>query len=151
MTNREPARTAEQRKRDTLKRLENDEDVWVATASAAGDPVLVPLSFVWDGATLLMSTKRTNPTARNLTPRGTVVLSLGHTRDVVLIDGVAEAVEAADLEGSSADALAAKLGWDPRDLAAWVYLRVTPRRVRAWREANEIAGRTLMREGAWLV
>jgi len=26
-----------------------------------------------------------------------------------------------------------------------------PLRVQAWREANEIAGRTLMRDGAWLV
>ncbi len=51
-----PARPAKQRKLDTLNRLEHDEDVWVATASPEGGaPYLVPLSFLWDGATLLLS------------------------------------------------------------------------------------------------
>lgn len=47
-----PARPAEQRKKDTLHRLEKiDEDVWVATADAGGGvPFLVPLSFLWDGS-----------------------------------------------------------------------------------------------------
>ncbi|MEU3820746.1 pyridoxamine 5'-phosphate oxidase family protein [Streptomyces sp. NPDC052644] len=147
----EPVRDREQRKRDALRRLENDEDVWVATASAAGEPLLVPLSFVWDDGTLLMSTRRATPTARNLTPRGRVRLSLGHTRDVVLVDGVAEAIEGRDLPGASADAFAAKLGWDPRDREQWIYLRVMPRTVKAWREVEELPDRLLMRDGTWLV
>ena len=50
-----PARTAQQRKADTLRRLENDVDTWVATADpATGTPYLVPLSFLWDGATVLI-------------------------------------------------------------------------------------------------
>lgn len=148
---REPVRDREQRKRDVLRRLEEDHDLWVATASAAGEPLLVPLSFVWDDGTLLMSTRRTNPTARNLTPRGRVRLSLGHTRDVVLVDGLAEVVEGRDLPRDSADAFAAKLGWDPRDREPWIYLRVTPRSVKAWREEDELPGRLLMRDGTWLV
>lgn len=32
----------------------------------------------------------------------------------------------------------------------YVYLRVTPIEIRAWREANELAGRLLMRDGKWL-
>lgn len=63
MTNAEPARSWEQRKQDVLNRLEKDDDAWVATASADGVPTLVPLSFVWDRGTLLMATRRTNPTA----------------------------------------------------------------------------------------
>jgi hypothetical protein len=31
-----------------------------------------------------------------------------------------------------------------------VYLRVTPTEIRAWREANALSGRLLMREGVWL-
>lgn len=151
MITSEPVRDREQRKRDVLRRLEQDHDVWVATASAAGEPLLVPLSFVWDHGTLLMSTRRTNPTARNLTPRGSVRLSLGHTRDVVLVDGLAEAIEGRDLPGASADAFAAKLGWDPRDREQWIYLRVVPRTIRAWREENELPHRLLMRDGTWLV
>ncbi|CAL9411025.1 pyridoxamine 5'-phosphate oxidase family protein [Streptomyces sp. enrichment culture] len=147
---REPVRDREQRKRDVLRRLDEDHDLWVATASAAGEPLLVPLSFVWHDGALVMSTRRTNPTARNVTPRGRVRLSLGHTRDVVLVDGLAEAVEGRDLPCASADAFAAKLGWDPRDRESWIYLRVTPRTVKAWREESELPGRLLMRDGTWL-
>jgi hypothetical protein len=31
------------------------------------------------------------------------------------------------------------------------WLRVVPRRIQAWREENELAGREVMREGRWLV
>ncbi|WP_274558314.1 pyridoxamine 5'-phosphate oxidase family protein [Streptomyces spiramyceticus] len=152
MTTWEPARSREQRKQDVLGRLENDEDVWVATASPDGEPCLVPLSFVWDRNTLLMCTRRTNPTARNLTPAGEIRLTLGHTRDVVHIEGAAEPVEGRDLATESADAFAAKLGgWDPRNRKSWVYVRVTPRVVKAWREENELPDRELMRAGEWLV
>ena len=52
-----PPRSPQQRRRDTLDRLERDVDAWVATAGAAdGTPYLVPLSFLWDGATLLIAT-----------------------------------------------------------------------------------------------
>ncbi|MFB9390883.1 pyridoxamine 5'-phosphate oxidase family protein [Streptomyces coeruleoprunus] len=151
MTVHEPARSREQRKQDVLTRLEKDEDVWVATAGGPGEPFLVPLSFVQHGGALLISTRRTTPTARNVSPRGRVRLSLGHTRDVVLIDGDAEAVEGPDLPREAADAFAETLGWDPRDRAEWVYLRVTPRTVKAWREENELPDRLLMRNGTWLV
>ncbi|CAM5562121.1 pyridoxamine 5'-phosphate oxidase family protein [Streptomyces atroolivaceus] len=151
MTEREPARGPEQRKQDALDRLEKDDDAWVATASAAGVPCLVPLSFVWDGGTLLLATRRTNPTAVNVTPSGQARVTLGHTRDVVLIEGTAEIVEGADLSDESGDAFAAKLGWDPRGRPAWVYLRITPDTVKAWREENELAGRELMRGSTWLV
>ncbi|MEV6399286.1 pyridoxamine 5'-phosphate oxidase family protein [Streptomyces sp. NPDC051907] len=153
MTNHEyePARSPEQRKQDVLARLEKDEDVWVATASSDGEPCLVPLSFVWDQGTLLMCTRRVNPTALNLSPRGRAVVTAGHTRDVVLIHGDAELVEGSDLAKESADAFTAKLGWDPRDRRPWVYIRITPRTLKAWREENELADRALMRDGAWLV
>ncbi|MFF1838093.1 pyridoxamine 5'-phosphate oxidase family protein [Streptomyces sp. NPDC058231] len=151
MTNPEPARSREQRKQDVFGRLEKDEDAWVATASADGAPTLVPLSFVWDRGTLLMATRRTNPTARNVTPTGQARISLGHTRDVVLIDAAAEVVEGADLATESGDAFAAKLDWDLRGRTSWVYLRFTPHAVRAWREENELSERELMADGTWLV
>ncbi|MFJ2088040.1 pyridoxamine 5'-phosphate oxidase family protein [Streptomyces sp. NPDC087901] len=150
MTNREPARSREQRKQDALDHLEKDEDAWVSTASADGVPTLVPLSFVWDRGTLLMATRRTNPTAVNVTSDGQARIALGPTRDVVLIEATAELIENADLPSESSDAFAAKLGWDLRDLSAWVYLRFTPYAVRAWREKNELADRELMADGRWL-
>jgi hypothetical protein len=48
---------------------------------------------------------------------------------------------------------AARTGFDPRGLAPPPYrwFRVSPRRIQAWREVNELPGRELMRDGRWLV
>ncbi|WP_282700651.1 pyridoxamine 5'-phosphate oxidase family protein [Streptomyces sp. CC219B] len=149
----QPARPAKQRKLDTLHRLEHDEDVWVATAGADGAaPYLVPLSFLWDGETLLLATPATSPTGRNLKETGLVRLGIGPTRDVTMIEGTVDTVPPAELTEAEGDRFAAKTGFDPRELATpYLYFRVRPRRIQAWREANELAGRTLMRDGAWLV
>ncbi|MFE4255461.1 pyridoxamine 5'-phosphate oxidase family protein [Streptomyces sp. NPDC056910] len=147
-----PARTVKQRKQDTLDRLERDEDVWVATADRENaTPYLVPLSFLWDGATLLLATPAASPTGRNLRATGRARLGVGPTRDVVMIEGTAQTLTAAELPEGVGDAFAEKTGFDPRTLTSeYLYFRVTPRRVQAWREANELAGRDLMREGEWI-
>ncbi|MGW6141258.1 pyridoxamine 5'-phosphate oxidase family protein [Streptomyces sp. NPDC055140] len=147
-----PARTAKQRKQDTLDRLERDEDVWVATADRENaTPYLVPLSFLWDGATLLLATPAASPTGRNLRATGRARLGVGPTRDVVMIEGTAQTLTAAELPGDIGDAFAERTGFDPRKLTSeYLYFRVTPQRVQAWREANELAGRDLMREGEWI-
>jgi hypothetical protein len=31
------------------------------------------------------------------------------------------------------------------------WFRISPRRIQAWREANELAGRELMRDDRWLI
>ena len=149
----EPARTPEQRKQDTLRRFEHDVDAWVATAGEeGGTPYLVPLSFLWDGAALLVATEPSSPTGRNLAASGRVRLGIGPTRDVVLVEGAVEAIPAAELPDGVGDAFAAKTGFDPRRLAApYLYFRVHPARIQAWREANELEGRELMRDGEWLV
>ncbi|SRR6266516_469481 len=62
-----PPRSQQQRKQDALNRLERDTDAWVATADAGGGtPYLVPLSFLWDGSSLLIATPSASPTSRNL-------------------------------------------------------------------------------------
>ncbi|MDG4780223.1 pyridoxamine 5'-phosphate oxidase family protein [Micromonospora sp. WMMD961] len=147
----EPPRTAQQRKRDTLARFDHDLDAWVASADRSGNPYLVPLSFLWDGTAFTMATAESRPTARNLRASGQVRMSVGSTRDVVLIDGVVETFSSETVPGELADAFAAKL-WDARiGPTPYAYFRVTPRRIQAWREENEIAGRELMRDGRWLV
>ncbi|WP_329223098.1 pyridoxamine 5'-phosphate oxidase family protein [Streptomyces sp. NBC_01485] len=148
-----PARTVQQRKTDTLRRLEQDVDAWVATAAEDGPvPHLVPLSFVWDGATLLLATPATSPTGRNLLATGVARVGVGPTRDVVMIEGTAAAVPPAELPEEDAEIFAGKTGFDPRELSApYLYFRILPRRIQAWREADELQGRELMRDGQWLV
>ncbi|KGM13694.1 pyridoxamine 5'-phosphate oxidase family protein [Cellulomonas bogoriensis] len=143
-------RELEQRAQDARSRLADDVDLWVATSGAAG-PHLVPLSHLWDGSRILVSTARSTVTARNLVLDGRVRLALGQTRDVVVVDGTAELVKPADLEPAAGDAFAAATGFDPRRLAQpYVYFWVRPWRIQAWREENEIGGRDVMRDGGWL-
>jgi pyridoxamine 5'-phosphate oxidase-like protein len=143
-------RSADRRKIDTLARLDANIDAWVASAEA-GNAYLVPLSYVWDGATFTMATPEASPTARNLTASGRVRLAIGPTRDVIMIDGTVEAFSRESVPDALAEPFAAK-HWDARrDKTRAVYFRITPQRIQAWREANEIKGRDLMRDGVWLV
>jgi hypothetical protein len=144
-------RAGAQRRRDTEHRLRHDVDVWVATASPEGTPYLVPLSFDWDGAVLLLSTPRASPTGRNLIATGSARLALGPTRDVTMIDARVESCPIDTLPGDAGDRFAARTGFDPRSLATpYCWFRVLPQRIQAWREVDELVGRDLMRDGAWL-
>jgi hypothetical protein len=147
------ARSPQQRKQDTLRRLEQDIDAWVATADGeSGTPYLIPLSFLWDGTTLLFATPATSPTLRNIQATGRVRIGVGLTRDVILIEGTVETLEASELANETGDAFAAKTGFDPRESSGpYLYFCVTPQRLQAWREANELEDRDLMREGCWLI
>jgi hypothetical protein len=149
----QPPRSRQQRQHDTRTRLDQDIDAWVATAGpAGGTPYLVPLSFLWDGHTLLLATPAASPTGRNLQTSGQVRLGIGPTRDVVLIEGTVETLTPEALPAGVGDAFAAKTGFDPRQLTSrYLYFRIHPQRIQAWREANELEGRELMRDGQWLV
>ncbi len=145
----EAPRSTVQRRTDTMARLSSDVDAWVSTADpGTGTPYLVPLSFLWNGSTVLLATRETSPTGRNLVATGEVRLGFGPTRDVVLVEGTVEAL--AGVSQDEGDAFAAATGFDPRDLRGYRFFRVTPRRIQAWREVDELAGRDLMLDGAWI-
>lgn len=145
---RSPAR----RKADTLAKLgEVEADVWVATASAAGREFLVPLSYAWDGRHVVIATVASFVTARNILASGRARLGFGPTRDVVLIDVVLAASGTADEVPESAEAYARQADWDPRqEPDPYLYLLLRPVAIQAWRQANELDGKWLMRDGEWL-
>jgi hypothetical protein len=138
-------------KADTLAMLATPAvDVWVATASGAGVPHLVPVSLAWVDDRVVIAVEASSVTARNVTASGAARLAVGPTRDVVMIDAVLDrAVEVADDELGAA--YVAQADWDPRRSRGYLFLVLRPLRVQAWRESNEIPGRTLMRDGEWLV
>jgi hypothetical protein len=130
-----------------LTLLRTEIDCWVASADELGNAHLVPLSHYWDGEALVLATPRSSATATNLLRAGVARVGVGPTRDVVLVDGrVTQGVDDA-----TATAHAEQTGFDARRTPGdYVYLRVTPTEIRAWREANELSGRLLMRDGVWL-
>ena len=116
MTTPPPPRPRSQRKTDVLAKLDDDVDLWVASADEAGNAYLVPLSYYWDGSTLTMATPRASRTARNLVRAGWARVALGPTRDVVIVEGPVEAVPLGT-DARLEDAHARASGFDPRTLS----------------------------------
>jgi len=146
-------RPAAQRKADTLAKLrEREVDGWVATSGDDG-AYLVPLSLAWIGERVVLALEPSSRTARNLRESRHARLGLGPTRDVVLIDAEVEALQlAGEVDEEIAVAYADQARWDPRkESVPFVYVALRPRRMQVWREANELSGRTLMKDGVWLV
>ncbi|MCL6301289.1 pyridoxamine 5'-phosphate oxidase family protein [Streptomyces kronopolitis] len=144
-------RTAAERRRDSLERLGSERDMWVSTAHPDHGPHQLPLWFLWDGQAVWMCTGANSATARNVRKEPRVRLALPDTFDVVLLQGEAKCYPAREVPKDSADAFADKFGWDPRtEETPFLYLRVAPRTVRAWRGEPELRGRVVMGDGAWL-
>ncbi|MFA9432518.1 pyridoxamine 5'-phosphate oxidase family protein [Egicoccus sp. AB-alg2] len=144
-------RDRQARKADSLAMLATPAiDAWVATASAVGAPHLVPLSLVWVDERAVVAVEESSVTARNLTTSGTARLAVGPTRDVVMIDAALEKVVPVSDDQSLGSAYVAQADWDPRRSTGYVFLVLRPVRIQAWRQVNEIPGRTLMRQGSWL-
>ncbi len=150
-------RTREQRRADTLAKLAAPAaDVWVATAAVdAGGQAssyLVPLSLAWIDERVVVATEADSVTARNIISTGRARLGLGPTRDVVMIDAELEQVYGLDaVPAALARRYAAQADWDPRESGDRMrFLVLRPQRIQAWREVNELPGRTLLRGGAWI-
>jgi hypothetical protein len=143
-------RTTHQRLADALAKLsEPNADVWVASAGPDGAH-LVPLSLAWVDGRVIIALSSESVTARNIVTSGTARLGLGPTRDVVMIDAELDGAHPVDdAPLPIGDGYAAQCDWDPRGQIGYSYLMLRPVRVQAWREANEISGRTLMRDGVW--
>jgi hypothetical protein len=126
-------------------------DVWVATASLDAVPYLVPLSLAWIDDRVVIALEGGSVTARNIGATSVSRVAVGRTRDVALIDVVLERSVGVDDDALLGSHYAAQADWDPRGLAGYVFLMLRPTRIQAWREANELAGRVLMRDGAWVI
>ena len=125
-------------------------DGWVATAAPDGVAHLVPLSLAWVRERIVLAVSASSLTARNLRATGRARVGLGPTRDVVMVDAVLEESTDAAAGTAWADAFAEQTDWDPRGEQGYLVLVLRPTRMQAWREGNEIPGRTVMRDGQWL-
>ena len=112
----------------------------------------MPLSFDRDDEALLVVTQTDSPTGRNLAATRAVRPGLGHTRDVSMSEGEVEVLEIDALPQERGDRFAARTGFDPRAQSTpYRWFRISPRRIQAWREVDEMPDRELMRDGRWLV
>jgi hypothetical protein len=145
-------RNVEQRKADTLAALHAQRDLWLATADTGGKPHLIAVSAWWDGSHLVIATTAASRSARNLDGNGIARLALGSPDDVIVIDAaMADSAKVRDADAELAAGFAAAVGWDPRDISGdWVFFRLTPARIQAYRGYDELEGRDVMQLGRWL-
>lgn len=147
-----PLRGVEQRKADVLEAMDSNHDVWLATADESGRPHLIAVSSWWDGSRLTITTTRGSRTARNLASNGLARLAIGAPDDVIVIDATLDdRVVVGQADSGLAAGFAEAVGWDPREIGEdWMFFRLRPVRVQAYRGYDELEGRDVMRDGNWL-
>ncbi len=145
-----PKRTAAERTRDALRRLETEPNVWIATASMTGIPHLVPLSLAWVDDAIVVATPTDTPTVRNASASGRARATLDSADDVVIVDADVRVEDLDRVQPSTVEAYISRVGWDPRDdPGAWSMLTLAPSRIQAWNSLQETSDRFIMRDGAW--
>jgi hypothetical protein len=144
-------RSVEARKADVLAALERQGDLWLATADAAGRPHLIAVSAWWDGRDVVVATRTGTRTAENLRVHPDAKLAGGSPADVILIDARLVESVAAGEAGQVAEGFARSVGWDPREVGKnWVFYRLRPSRIQAYRGYDELEGKDVMRSSSWL-
>jgi hypothetical protein len=139
------------RKADALETLEKQGDMWLSSADRYGKPHLIAVSAWWDGRDVVIATTEDSRTAANLAPGNEARLAAGTPADVVMVDAeVIESVPAGEAD-QVATGFAGAVGWDPREVGeGWVFFRLRPSRIQAYRGYDEVKGRDVMRGSEWL-
>ena len=98
---------------------------------------------------MVVTTLGTSKTARNLAMNPLAVLAGGDPSDAIVMQ--AQVIESRPVEESArlAEEWKAAMGWEPP--GDWVFYRLRPTRIQAFRGYEEIKGRDVMIRSRWLV
>lgn len=124
-----------------LRRLQEEEVIWLVTVSADGTPQPSPVWFLWDGETALIYSQPNTPKLRNIERQPRVALHFdgdGQGGDIIVLTGTAAIDPAAPpatavpLYLEKYRARISNIGMDPERFAAGysVAIRFTPTRMR---------------------
>jgi pyridoxamine 5'-phosphate oxidase-like protein len=146
-----PPRDTATRKKDVMAYLEKNGHYWLTTAEIGGRPHMIGVSGLWDGSAIIVTTLGTSKTAKNMEMNPLVVLAGGDPSDAIVINaGVIETVPVEDSPRMLQEWKAA-MGWDPSELGDWVFYRLRPTGIQAFRGYEEIEGRHVMIRSRWVI
>jgi PPOX class probable F420-dependent enzyme len=125
------------------QRLRSELIIWLSTVRPDGRPHLVPVWFLWDGATFLIFSQPKDLKLRNLRQNPNVVLALetrAQGNEVVLIEGQAVVLEDSTLKTTMPEyaekyaALMKSMDWTAEWMASRYteVVRVTPTKFISW-------------------
>ena len=121
-------------------RLREEAIAWLATVRPNGQPDVVPVWILWDGATILIYSQPNKPKLRNIARNPRVAVVIDNTRgggDVVRVEGTAEHVSGHPLATELPAYLAkygehiTRIGYDASGFARGYSeaIRITPTRI----------------------
>ncbi len=112
------------------RRLQTEQNLWLATVRPNSAPHLVPIWFVWVSGKVYLCTGADSVKVRNLRANPNVSLALEDGLQPVVIEGRAGAIEQVDR--SVIEAFRAKYEWDiTTDETYTQVIEIEPKRVRA--------------------
>jgi pyridoxamine 5'-phosphate oxidase-like protein len=139
------------RNADVKAALQQQADMWLSTADSTGRVHVIPVSAWWDGTDLVIATTGASRTARNMKANRAVRMAAGSPADAIMIDADVTESRAVDDSVEIAGGFAGAVGWDPREVGpGWVFFRLRPTRIQAYRGYDELEGRDVMRASRWL-
>ena len=143
-------RSVLQRKADVRATLEQNGHAWLATA-AGSVPYVIVVQAVWDGESILVTTRESSRTARNIEQSRVAGLALGDADDAIVIEATMLRALPAVEATPSRTAFVRAAGWDPGEQGPdWRLFVLRPTRIQAFRGYAEIEGRDVMKDGRWL-
>lgn len=144
-------RDAATRKKDVLAALEGQGHYWLVTAEVGGRPHVIGVSGWWNDGQIVVTTLGSSRTARNMAMNPQVKLAHGDPADAIVIE--AQMIDSVAVEDSTelASGFKAAMGWDPREMGGWMFFRLRPTRIQAFRGYDEIGGRDVMLRSRWVV
>lgn len=142
-------RSAEQRKKDVLAALEKQGHYWLSTAEIGGRPHVIGVSGLWDGSQVIVTTLGTSRTARNMEMNPQVVLAGGDPSDAIVIQAGVIGSSAVEDSPQTAAEWNKAMGWTPEN--DWMFFRLRPTRIQAFRGYEEIQGRDVMIRSRWVI
>src|SRR5260370_14620026 len=134
-------RDAATRKKDVLAAIDEQGHYWLVTAEVGGGPHVIGVSGWWDASQIVVTTLGSSRTARNLAVNPQVKLAHGDPSDAIVIE--AQVIESIAVEDSHdlSTGFKAAMGWDPWEMGGWMFVRLRPTRIQAFRGYDEIEGR----------
>jgi hypothetical protein len=146
-----PLRDVATRKKDVLETLAKNGRFWLGTADPTGKPHVIAVSAWWESEEFVVATLGSSRTARNIEMNPRVTMATGAFNDAIVIH--AQMIESRAVEDSPdlAKGFKAVMGWEPGEVGpGWIFLRLRPTKIQAFRDYEEIEGRDVMLRSRWL-
>ena len=151
MTSTPPRRDAATRKKDVLQAFAKQGHYWLTPAEIGGGPHVIGVSALWGEDEFVVTTLGTSRTARNMAMNPRVVLIHGDPSDAIVIQAGMIASAAVEEWPDIAEEWKKAMGWDAREMDGWMFFRLRPTGIKAFRGYEEIVGRDVMIGSRWVV